>query len=194
MLPCEGEGKEAGEVGDAGDVGCVGDATFGRTPPPCFDLFAAFTLCFVGGGGSAWGIGPLGVGLETGASNNMGWGENSLKSGDKGADDSDGVLFWAGCGEGFWAKGSKVISWLVSFCGAEFWVGEPDVVERPPKPPKRSNSSVIDWPRLTYKNNRLVRKTSELGPTPSLMAQMASKQPLVWLTSKIEINCKSKII
>ena len=106
QLPSEGEGSE---VGDIGEVGVVGDVTNGRLVEPCFIRFAAFTLCFVGGGGRAWGTTPLGVGLGTGAT--KGWGENSLKSGDVGtaASSVSGGFGAGGCIE-ISAKGSKLIS------------------------------------------------------------------------------------
>ena len=59
----------------------VGDVTAVTFPELVFMRLAAFTLSFVGGGGS--NPNPFTVGLGTGST--TGCGENSLKSGDIGA-------------------------------------------------------------------------------------------------------------
>ena len=78
-LPFADDGEK---TGDFGDVGEVADGTNGRLPEPCLSRFAALMLCFVGGGGRAWGTIPLGVGLD--ADSTICWGENVFKSGDDG--------------------------------------------------------------------------------------------------------------
>ena len=139
-LPFEGGGWGVG--GDGGNVD-VGDVTSGRLPLVCFFRFASFTLCFVGGGGRAWGTIPLGVGLGTGAT--MGWGENSLKSGDKGTAASGCGGFGAGGWAGILANGSKVISRAAASWGTDSCSGGVGIAAKPPKPPKRSNSSWSGW-------------------------------------------------
>lgn len=80
---CTNSFADDGEkTGDFGDVGEVADGTNGRLPEPCLSRFAALMLCFVGGGGRAWGTIPLGVGLD--ADSTICWGENVFKSGDDG--------------------------------------------------------------------------------------------------------------